>query len=70
MENHFKVRSESESLKSSRHSGDFHNRTLPRGEYIQTVIGPKLTKNPMQPQPISHKPIDADDSFENSPGIS
>jgi len=69
MESVFKVRSESEALKSSRHR-DGVERTLPRGEYLQSVIGPKLTKSPMQPQPIHHRTlVDHDDEIETSPGI-
>jgi CTD small phosphatase-like protein 2 len=67
MENLIKIRSESETLKSSRHIDVLSNRSLPRGDYMQNVIGPKLNKSPMQPQPISHRPVDGDDSAENSP---
>lgn len=68
MESILKVRSESESIKSSRLANAYSDRSLPRGEYFQNVIGPKLAKNPMQPQPISHISADTDDNPENSPG--
>jgi len=64
MENIFKFRSESEKLNPRRIGNDS---SLPRGEYFQNVIGPKLNKSPMQPQPISHKPIDNDDALDNPP---
>lgn len=69
MDTFLKIRSESESLKSSRHANNTVDRSLPRGEYIQNVIGPKLNKNYMQPRPISHKQLDGQDSPDNSPGI-
>lgn len=68
MDTVFKIRSESESLKSSRQRDDYFERTLPRGEYLQNVIGPKLAKTPLQPKPIHHMTlVDQDDSTEGSP---
>jgi len=68
METMFKVRSESESLKSSRQRDNEVERTLPRGEYLQSVIGPKLIKSQIQPKPIHHLSlVDQDDSIDLSP---
>jgi len=68
----FRVRAESESLKSSR-STNVSERSLPRGEYFYSnVIGPKLHKSPMQPQPVNHRHTENDESFEQqgpAPGL-
>ena len=63
MENPLKFRSESEKLNPRRMDNDI---SLPRGDYFQNVIGPKLNKSPMQPQPINQKPADNDDCLENA----
>lgn len=68
MDTFLKIRSESESLKSSRRADSNADRSLPRGEYIQNVIGPKLNKNYMQPRPISHKQLDQNETVDTSPG--
>jgi len=72
MQTPFRVRAESESLKSSR-SINSSERSLPRGEYFYSnVIGPKLHKSPMQPQPVNHRHTEHDESFEQqgpAPGI-
>jgi len=69
MQTPFKVRSESESIKTSRSGQNTTDRSLPRGEYFYAnVIGPKLHKSPMQPQPVSHRPVDHEESFDKTPG--
>ena len=72
MQTPFKVRSESESRETSRSGQNTTERSLPRGEYFYAnVIGPKLHKSPMQPQPVSHRPsenADHEESFDHAPG--
>lgn len=64
-----KLRSESADVKTIREPGNNSTaqHSLPRGEYLQPALSPKMNKNLVKLKPIANKKAgEGDESFEGS----